>query len=199
MQVLLKLFNMEAQAADGSTIPRSSVEKYLASKDYKEVIDKRLALGGVTHKDRKVDPKYEDTIAPDDQILVDENVTHYISKIYIKSGDPYCYAEIQVLDPKDYSGKRKDNIENLMADLRSGIKLPCSVVIRAMWSYSNVAEEIIRISGVDFTLGPSFEGSGTIKVFSATNRSGDKNGKSFSSVSEVVGIDDRIITLKEIS
>lgn len=167
MKVLLRLFNMQNPAVDGSTIPRSSVEEYLAGEDYKIIIRDRLALGGVTHKDRKVDPRYSDIIAQDDQILVDSNVTHYITKIYVKPGDPICYAEVELLDPDNYSGDRRNNILNLMGDLKSGIKLPCSVVIQALWSYSNVAEKIIRIKGVDFTLGPSFEGSGTEKVFSS--------------------------------
>lgn len=166
MQVLLRLFNMEIEAADGSKIPRSSVEKYLQSEDYKTIIRDHLALGGVTHKDRKVEAQYSDIIGPDDQILISENATHYITKIYVKDNDPYCYAIVEVLDPENYSGERKANIQNLIGDLKSGVVLPCSVVIQAMWSYDNIATEIIRIKGVDFTLNPSFKGSGIEKVFS---------------------------------
>lgn len=168
MKVLLKLFNMLKPAADGSTIPRTSVEQYLASDDYKTIIADKIALGGVTHKDRKVQDKYDGLVGPDDQILISSNATHYIEKIFLNPDDPeYCYAIVQVLDPEKYEGERKANIKNLIADLESGVKLPCSVVIQALWSYENVAEKIIRIKGVDFTINPSFEGSGTVKVFSS--------------------------------
>lgn len=198
MQVLLKLFNMEKPATDGSRIPRSSVQEYLASSDYELIIKDHLALGGYTHKSRQVDHKYEDVISPDDQIVVDENITHYINKIFIKDDDPYCYAIIQVLDPDNYSGKRRDNILNLMADLKSGIMLPCSVVIQAKWDYSNVAESIVRIKGVDFTLGPAFEGSGTIKVFSKTTKEGEYD-RTYSFMEPTKIVDMEGASVKELS
>jgi hypothetical protein len=217
MEVLLRLYDMTKAAADGSTIDRQVTEEYLASEDYKEVIRDQLALGGVTHKDRQVDDKYEKIIGPDDQIMVSNNVTHYIKKIYTTPDSDFCYAIIEILDPKNYSGQRKDNIINLIADLKSGIKLPCSVVIQALWSYENKCEKIIRIKGVDMTLNPSFSGAGIEKIFSSVipdvpNTSTKKFSSTlrnfencvmktirFSTTAEIIGTETKVYSLSDVA
>lgn len=167
MKILVKLYNMEDPAADGSIIPRQQTSNYLASEEYRRMTDEHLALCGITHKDRVLDSSLKNVVGPDDQVLINENYIGYIDQIFIRdSTDKYCYAYIQVFDPDQFSGKAKDQITNFMGFMKAGTKLPCSVVIQAMWSPSNRAERIIRIKGMDFTLNPSFKGSGTVKVMS---------------------------------
>lgn len=168
MKVLVKLYNMEEPASDGSRIPRRQTEEYIASDDYKIIIDERTSLGGFTHKDRQVDPKYRELIGPNDQVLVSNNYTHVITRIFVKPGEPYCYAIAEIFDEDKFSGEVRDNIINLKGLIRSGVKLPVSVVIQAMWNTSGMAEKIIRIRGFDFTQDPSFAGSGFLKTMSAT-------------------------------
>lgn len=166
LKVLVKLFSTEEQASDGSTIPRKSVEEYLSSSDYQLIINDKLSLGGVTHKDRKLNPEYEGVVGMDDQVLINDNCTHYISKIFFKDNDPFIYAILRVFDPDKFAGKRKDNIINLRGLLESGVKPPVSVVIQALWSPSNVAERIIRVKGCDYTQNPAFDGAGVQKLMS---------------------------------
>lgn len=168
MKVLLKVFNTNEEASDGSRIPKNVCEQYLLSEDYRTIISDKLALGGVTHKDRKLRQDLEGIIGKDDQILVNDNITHYISKLFFKDNDPFLYALIETFDPELFIGKRKENIINLIGSLKSGIKFPISVVIQARWNMRNIAEQIIRILGIDFTLNPAFEGAGTQKLMSNT-------------------------------
>lgn len=167
MRVLVKLYNMVDPAADGSVIPRQQTEQYLNSEDYRTIISDKLALCGFTHKDRVLDSKYKNVVGPDDQVLINNNSVGYIEKIFLReAGDKYCYAFIKVFDPQNFSGALKDNITNFSGMMEEGVKLPSSVVIQAMWSPSGRAERIIRIKGMDFTMNPSFKGSGTIKMMS---------------------------------
>jgi len=166
MRVLVKLYNMIDPAADGSTIPREQTETYIKSEDYRTIIADKVALCGFTHKDRVLLQEYKNVIGPDDQVLVTGNYVGYISKIFTKEGDKYCYAYITIFDPDDFSGATRDNIINFKGLMKQGVKLPSSVVIQAMWSPSGKAERIIRIKGMDFTQNPSFKGSGTVKTMS---------------------------------
>jgi hypothetical protein len=183
MKILLRLFNTEGNATDGSRIPRSSCEEYLRSEDYQTIIANKLSLGGVTHKDRVLEEHYKGVIGMDDQIFVNDNVTHYITKLFFSGNDPFLYGEIELFDPRLFDGKRRDNILNLIGMLRSGVMLPVSVVIQAMWDTSNVARKIIRIKGVDFTNNPAFKGAGIVKIYSSNNsysENDDFSEKSFS-------------------
>lgn len=197
MQVLLRLFSTLETAADGSKIPRSTVEEYLSSDRYTQNIENRTSIGGITHKDRRVSSQYDGVVGPDDQVLISENYTHYISEVYLKGDDPICYGVVTVLDPNEYEGRRKENIINLMADLKSGIKLPVSIVVQGLWTYDDVCEKIISLKGVDFTLNPSFGSAGVVKVFSSNQGvSDDKlDARSFS----IAGKDCNNLILKTVS
>lgn len=181
MRVLVRLYNMVDPAADGSVIPRQQTEQYLNSDDYRTIISDRLALCGFTHKDRVLDSKYKNVVGPDDQVLINNNSIGYIEKIFLReAGDKYCYAFIRVFDPDKFSGLLRDNIVNFHGLMEEGVKLPSSVVIQAMWSPSGRAERIIRIKGMDFTMNPSFKGSGTIKMMSVKNVEDESDTKRFS-------------------
>jgi len=167
MKILVRLYNMEDPAADGSIIPRLQTSNYLSSDEYRRMTEEHLALCGITHKDRVLDSSLKNVVGPDDQVLIHGNHIGYIDQIFLRdSNDKYCYAYIQVFDPDQFAGEVRDRISNFIGLMKAGTKLPCSVVIQAMWSPSNRAERIIRIKGMDFTLNPSFKGSGTVKVMS---------------------------------
>lgn len=197
MQVLLRLFSTLETAADGSKIPRSTVEEYLSSDRYTHNMENRTSIGGITHKDRRVSSQYDGVVGPDDQVLISENYTHYISEVYLKGDDPICYGIVTILDPNEYEGKRKENIINLIADLKSGIKLPVSIVVQGLWTYDDVCEKIISLKGVDFTLNPSFGSAGVVKVFSSNHIVEDDklDSKSFS----IPGKDCNNLILKTVS
>jgi hypothetical protein len=162
----VKLFDVTSLAADGSNIPKRSCEEYITSPDYRTIIRDKVAIGGVTHKDRKLSPEYKGLVGMDDQVLINNNATHYITGLYFKDGSNFFYASAQTFDPELFAGVRRDNIINLMGLLQSGVRLPVSVVIQALWSKRGTAEKIIRIKGFDFTQNPSFKGAGDIHTFS---------------------------------
>ena len=165
----VKLFDTTSVAADGSTIPRRSCEAYLSSDDYTRVINDRLGIGGESHKDRKLKQDLRGLVGMDDQVLINNNALHYYTKLYFKPGDNFLYADAITFDPDLFAGERKDKIVNEIGMLSSGVKLPVSVVIQALWSKRNVAEKIVRIKGFDFTLNPSFKGAGDVEVYSPEN------------------------------
>lgn len=169
MRFLVKLFDTTQEAADESLIPREQVEEYLMSEDYKNIITKRLSVGGVTHKDRRLDPEYGELIGPDDLTFVNDNITHYITKIFLKDNDNFVYAIAETFDPELFSGLRRDNIINVIGMLKSGVLPPISIVIQALWDTREVCRKIIRIKGFDITWSPSFKGAGVEKVFGAGN------------------------------
>jgi len=164
----VKLFDTESLAADGSNIPRRSCEAYITGPDYPIIIRDRVSIGGLTHKDRKLRPELKGLVGMDDQVLINDNALFYITKLFFKEGDNFFYARARTFDPELFAGKRAENIYNLIGMLKSGVRMPVSVVIQALWSKRGTAEKIIRIKGFDFTQNPSFKGAGDIKVFSQT-------------------------------
>lgn len=166
----VRLFDTTSLAADGSNIPRRSCEEYLQSPNYAESVRNKTAIGGLTHKDRKLRPEYKGVIGMDDLVLVNDNALLYITRLYFKD-DNFLYADAETFDPDLFAGKRKENIINLQGMLLSGVRMPISVVIQALWSKRGVAEKIIKIKGFDFTQNNSFKGAGMegdFKVFSET-------------------------------
>lgn len=162
----VKLFDTTQLAADGSNIPRRSCEAYIQSPDYQVIIKDKVSIGGVTHKDRKLRPEYKGLIGMDDLVLINNNATHYITELYFKPGDNFFYASARTFDPALFAGDRQVNIQNLIGMLETGVRMPISVVIQALWSKRGTAERIIRIKGFDFTQNPSFKGAGDIQFFS---------------------------------
>jgi len=173
MKVLLKLYNVNDKAADSSQIPSGPTKEYLSSDDYKTVIKDKLGIGGYSHKDRKLSAEYRGTIGADDQVIINDNALFYFTRIWMDDASGDVFGEIEFFDPKLFSGKRKDNIINLEGTLKSGVNLPCSIVIHALWNTMEVAEKIIRIKGVDFTQNNSFPNAGVLKVYSDITPQGD--------------------------
>lgn len=187
MKFVVRLFDTTTEAADGSTIRRPVCEEYLASDDYKIIIADKVAIGGETHKDRKIQPEYQGLIGMDDQVLVSDNATHYITKLWFESPtDPVLYCEAETFDPELFAGKRRDHIINVIGMIKSGVKMPISVVIQALWDSNNNCRKIIRIKGFDFTQNNSFPKAGLVKVMSNTeyNSKDETLVKTFSSIKE---------------
>ena len=161
----VKLFDTTALAADGSNIPRRSCEAYLQSPDYQVIIRDKVAMGGMTHKDRRLKPELKGLVGMDDQLQINNNATHYITELYFKPGDNFFYASARTFNPDLFAGDRADNITNVIGMLRTGVRMPISVVIQALWSKRGVAEKIIRIKGFDWTQNPSFKGAGVGKAW----------------------------------
>lgn len=166
LEFSVKLFDTTSFAADGSSIPRRSCEEYLKSDDYRTVIENKLGIGGESHKDRRLKPELKGLVGMDDQVLIHNNALHYYTKLYFKPFDEFLYADAITFDPDLFAGERKDNIINEIGILSSGVRLPVSVVIQAMWSKRGTAERIVRIKGFDFTLNPSFKGAGDVELYS---------------------------------
>lgn len=166
LEFSVKLFDTTSFAADGSNIPRRSCEEYLKSDDYRNVIENKLGIGGESHKDRRLKPELKGLVGMDDQVLIHDNALHYYTKLYFKPFDDFLYADAITFDPDLFAGNRRDNIINEIGILSSGVRLPVSVVIQAMWSKRGTAERIVRIKGFDFTLNPSFKGAGDVELYS---------------------------------
>ena len=167
IKFLVRLFDTTTKAADGSVIPRGVCEEYLRSDDYKEVMQNKIAWGGITHKDRKIDPKYDGIIGIDDQVLVSENASHYLTKMYFKDAqDPVLYGEAETFDPSLFAGKRAEIIQNVIGMIKTGVKMNISIVIQALWDSNNMCRKIIRLKGFDFTQNNSFPNAGLVKTMS---------------------------------
>lgn len=174
MKVLLRLLDTSEKATDGSIIPRRVLEDYLSTDEWKDFCAKRLALGGISHKSRKLDDKYKGLAGNDDQIFIDKNVTHVLYNVYFKdTSDPSLYGEVEILDPDSVEGEQRENILSLISMLKSGVCLPVSIVVQAFWDPDNTCRKITKLKGVDFTLNPGFAHASTLKVFSNTNGAKD--------------------------
>lgn len=193
MEVEVKLFDVTSLAADGSNIPRRSCEAYLQSQDYQIIIRDKIAIGGLTHKDRKLAPEYKGVVGMDDQVLINDNATHYITGLYFKPGDNFLYARSKTFDPDLFAGKKKENIQNLIGFLQSGVRMPISVVIQALWSKRGTAEKIIRIKGFDYTMNPSFKGAGDLQIFSEIVSEDQVEGEELKAFSESISSGDLML------
>ena len=162
MEYSIVVFVCNARSVGGTYIDRKVVEEYLRSEEYEIANRDRLMLGGLTHIDREVGDD-SDIIGRDDKGLLHRNITHYIKDLYLNSGDELI-ATLVPLDPKNFTGKAKDNIEYLIGLLSSGIKLTGSVVIDGDWVTSRDGKgedlrTIYKLAGWDITLNPDYEDS----------------------------------------
>lgn len=210
-------------AADGSHIGETVVRNYLNSEEYERSMETRECLGYLTHRGRGLTALPDSIGKPellrkqigvdDAGLCVGENVptyTHYVKEFYIENvpGEgPFLCALIHILDEKDFDSLAAENIKRLKGLIKSGVQVPCSMVVLAYWeSNGNGIDECKRIKllkGVDFTKNPSFGPLARItdvyyddedtkrgeKTFSI--KDSDIRVKTFSSVDEV-GVDPEI-------
>lgn len=158
MNILVTLFPVDKSASDGSVIPTQSVVDYLNSDDYKEnLVKRKLAVLGITHKDRKRNNS-ELRVGQDDTILINKNSIGCITRMFVP-GDGYCWAEIEVFNPDFFEGQIREDIMYFTGLLKSGVRPPISAVVDAFWDGNEVAKRINSIDGLDMTLNPGFEGA----------------------------------------
>lgn len=158
MRFIAKAFPVGKAAADGSIFPKNVVEEYLNSDRFKQRLAARMILGSVTHAYRDEETLPSKVVAVEDQMLLSQVITHYATDVYIE-GD-WVYMELEMLDEKSLEDTEAYKwIKFIKALLMAGIRLPMSVAVLARWN-KNVCEEIIQISGIDFTLDPGFAGAG---------------------------------------
>lgn len=166
IEVILFKVGEKGKAADGSIIPRSTVESYLKSSSYKKLVNTKMALGGLSHKDRGRDNEF-DSVPVEDTILLENNITHYIERVYLE-GD-LCKAIVVLFDDLDlYCGASKEYITTILRLLKYGVKMSLSIVVSAYWNDSKmgveVCEEIVELKGMDWTCHPSFADAGVVKI-----------------------------------
>lgn len=158
MRVLVTLFSYKDKASDGSLIPKEVIGEYLKSADYKNIIDSKISLGGITHKNRTLSEEDSQNVGPDDGVLLSGNFTHYIDEIFIKD-DGFCWAWLTFLDEDLMNDETKARVKNIKGLLKKGVKMKLSAVVHAYWNTQEVALEIVTIKGCDWTLSPAFKGS----------------------------------------
>lgn len=168
MECLIRLFQCDVPASDGSVIPRSVVQSYLMSDEYKKANANKTMLGGITHIDRFLSEN-DEGIGEDDRTLINRNTTHYIKDLHF-GDDNFVIATLVVLDETNFDDDTKANIRYLKGLLSNGVLPPGSVVISANWDSNEVARKINSINGWDVTRNPSFEGSEVFKIKDETRR-----------------------------
>ena len=164
MRVLVKLFNCDQTATDGSRIPRSVVEAYLNSSKFRDLLDKGMINGGITHENRVLpeDSGLKGVVGRDDNMLRCDNITHVVENVYLDGNDVMAVARI--LDESNMDEGSAQKIRKLKGLISNGVLLPISAVLSAYWDSSEIAEELVAIKGFDVTMNPSFSGAGVLKV-----------------------------------
>lgn len=163
MKITVKLFPLDKKASDGSSVPRKVFLEYINSEEFKVRMDSKLMLGGLTHGDRS-EPDADTGLGEFDQLLIQGNITHYVTKLYIGK-DGFVYADAVIMDDVSmYEGVSKENILTLIRLLKAGIKLPVSIVIKAYWNDKDEAEKIVFIGGFDMVMSPGYAGAKIVKI-----------------------------------
>lgn len=142
---------------DNVSFNRESVERYLQSDEYRNMIERRHFLGLLTHGDRS---NLDQSIPDIDSILKSDDFCNFISKTWIE-GDEWL-AEVHLVDTPA--------AERLIASMRSGIEWSVSIVVELNADYSN-GYILERLYGVDFTLDPAFSSARVVsRNFSRSTR-----------------------------
>lgn len=205
MNVKVRLFSLTQPAADGSMIGERELTQYLESNQYREDVENRTMLGGLSHRLRSIENAPESirtgmlskTIGKDDLLVFCPEIgapTHYIERLYIEDG--WCMADIHILDEDGADDVQKQHILRLKSMLRQGIKPGISSVIVAYWSGNqngtDICKKLIRCKGADWTHSPSWKSAGCVEIFDDEGErlySDHSEGicvKTFSNVSEIV-------------
>lgn len=167
MRVIVKLFTTQSRASDNSLIPRSVVEEYLQSEEYKTAIERGLMVGTKTHADRCLTSrpdgdKLKGVVGKDDAILLQNSGISVIEKIFLPDdpSDEWVYAIQRFFNPDTMDSKTAESIRQIEGMIRNGVKLTTSAVVIGYWSETEVCEKLVQIRGNDVTLNPAFSKSG---------------------------------------
>lgn len=168
MRVLVKLFTTQSRASDGSLIPKSAVEEYLSSPEYKTSIERGLMIGGRSHRDRclKASPNGDllnGVVGKDDNLLLNNNAISVIEKIFFNPDDPndeWVYAIQRFFDPEDMDEESARSIRQITGMIKNGVKISTSAVVIGYWDENETCERLLNIKGNDITLNPAFSKGG---------------------------------------
>lgn len=137
MKCLVKLFTTQSRASDNSLIPRSVVEEYLQSEEYKEAIERGLMIGTKTHADRCMTSRpngelLKNIVGKDDSILLMSSAISVIEKIFFNPDDPndeWVYAIQKFFNPEDMDEESAKSIRQITGMIRNGVKISTSAVV----------------------------------------------------------------------
>lgn len=168
MKVLVKLFTTQSRASDNSLIPRSVVETYLQSEEYKNAIDRGLMIGSKTHLDRNISARGEEAAAGKGTIGKDDNILRFftgisvIEKIFLPEdpSDEWVYAIQRFFNPDDMDEESAKSIRQIEGMIKNGVKISTSAVVIGYWNEDEVCERLVQIRGNDVTLNPAFSKGG---------------------------------------
>lgn len=168
MRVIVQLFTTRSRATDNSLIPRSVVEEYLNSDRYKTTIDRGLAVGTCTHRDRQLQAVSEGellkgVVGKDDNLLLKNSAISVIEKVFLPDdpSDEWVYAVQRFFDPEVMDEDTAKRIRQITGLIKNGVKVSTSAVIVGYWNEDEVCEKLVSIKGNDVTLNPAFSKSGT--------------------------------------
>ena len=169
MRCRVKLFSTSSQilASDGSHIPADVLQEYLNSDSYKNSIESKSMLGGLTHRARNLanarnsGPALKSTIGKDDLLITPGEAAapvFYVSKLELMP-DSWCYAEIELFDEAQADEEAAQSIKRLKYLLKAGVRPGVSAVVLGYWDSStsgDILRKLVKIKGLDITLCPSW-------------------------------------------
>lgn len=179
MRCRVKLFSTSSQilASDGSHIPAQVLQDYLESDSYKNSIESKNMLGGLTHRARNLanaknsGTALTKTIGKDDMMLLCTEAAapvFYVTKIELMP-DSWCYAEIELFDEALADDEAAQNIKRLKYLLKAGVKPGVSAVILGYWDSStsgvDTLRKLVSIKGLDVTLNPSWKQAQVVQTW----------------------------------
>lgn len=167
MKVIVKLFTTQSRASDNSLIPRSVVETYLQSEEYKNAIDRGLMIGTKTHRDRQLTASeggelLKNVVGKDDNLLLKHSAISVIEKIFLPEdpSDEWVYAIQRFFNPDDMDEESAKSIRQIEGMIKNGVKISTSAVVIGYWNEDEVCEKLVQIRGNDVTLNPAFSKGG---------------------------------------
>lgn len=179
MRCRVKLFSTSSQilASDGSHIPAQVLQDYLNSDSYKNSIESKSMLGGLTHRARNLanaknsGAALSKTVGKDDMMLLCTEAAapvFYVTKLELMP-DSWCYADIELFDEALADDEAAQNIKRLKYLLKAGVKPGASAVVLGYWDSStsgcDTLRKLVSIKGLDITLNPSWKQAQVVQTW----------------------------------
>ena len=194
---LLRVWDVNVPASDGSVISRQVFEEYLRSPQYQEQIEAGNALGSMTHISR--DTKHlankigdvSKLIGKDDQMLLANEPAAAppvwrIKRLFFDGS--WLMAEMDILDEENADELMKNSITRLKSLLSQGVLLGVSAVIVAFWDGgkggADVCQKIHSIKSIDITQNPSQKKARIVDIMDSEGDSILDDVRSFSETEE---------------
>lgn len=179
MRCRVKLFSTSSQilASDGSHIPAQVLQDYLNSDSYKNSIESKSMLGGLTHRARNLanaknsGAALSKSIGKNDMMLLCTEAAapvFYVTKLELMP-DSWCYADIELFDEALADDEAAQNIKRLKYLLKAGVRPGVSAVVIGYWDSStsgcDTLRKLVSISGLDITLNPSWKQAQVVQTW----------------------------------